>query len=81
VLTPMSAQRGLSAIEQPIGSGILVALAASEKDSDRDEKGVQLQSATTAMKIPECSELQMTDRVVTTCRLPLQFHGVEHNPK
>ena len=45
---------------------------------ERDERGVQRQPATTAMKTPERGGLQGTDRVVTTCRLPQQFRGLEH---
>ena len=52
--------------------------AVSEKDSDWGEKGVQGQSATTAMKAPEHCGLQGTDSVVTTCRLPQRYRGVEH---
>jgi hypothetical protein len=36
---------------------------------------------TTVMKTPKHGGLQRTDRAVTTCRLPLQFRGVEHNPR
>ena len=53
--------------------------AALGKDSDWGEKGVQRQSATTAMKTPERGGLQETDRAVTICRLPQQYRGVEHN--
>ena len=48
------------------------------RTSERDERGVQWQPATTAMETPEHGGLQVTDRAVTTCRLPQQFHGVEH---
>ena len=30
------------------------------------------------MKAPECDGLQKTDRVVTSCYLPLRYRGVEH---
>ena len=43
-----------------------------------DERGVQLQPATTAMKTPEHGGLQRMDRAVTTYRLPQRFRGVEH---
>ena len=56
----------------------LVASAASVKDSERDEKGVQRQHANTAMKTPEHGGLQRTDRAVTTNRLPQQLRRVEH---
>ena len=32
----------------------------------------------TAMKTPERAGLRGMDKVVTTCRLPLQYRGVEH---
>jgi hypothetical protein len=37
--------------------------------------------STTVMKTLECGGLQGTDKAVTTCRLPLQFCGVERNPR
>ena len=45
------------------------------------EKGVQRPSATTAMKTLERGGLQRTDKAFTTCRLPLRYRGVEHNPR
>ena len=51
--------------------------AASGKDSDWDEKGVQRQSTTNAMKTPKRG-LQRSDKAVITCRLPLWYRGVEH---
>jgi len=44
-----------------------------------DERGVQRQHATTAIKTHERSKLQRTDMAVTTCRLPLRYRGVERN--
>ena len=59
--------------------GVLeLTLAASEKDSYWDEKGVQCPSTTTAMKASGRGGLQRTDRAVTTCYLPLRYRGVEH---
>ena len=55
--------------------------ATTEKDSDKDDKGFQRQSATIVVKTPEHGELQMTDWAITTCRLLLRCHGVEHNPR
>ena len=46
-----------------------------------DEKGVRRPSATTAMKAPEHGGLLRTDKAVTTCRLPLRYHGVEYNTR
>ena len=51
--------------------------AASGKDSDWDEKGVQWQSTTNAMKTPKRG-LQRSDKAIITCRLPLWYRGVEH---
>ena len=44
----------------------------------KHERGVQRQHETTAIKTPERGGLQMTDRAVTTYRLPQWFRGVEH---
>ena len=44
---------------------------ASEKNFDRNEKGVRRQSASTAIKTPEHGGLRRTDKAVTTFQLPL----------
>ena len=50
-------------------------MAGRGRTSERGERGVQRQPATTAMKTPECGGLRGTDKADTTCHLPQQFRG------